>query len=106
MQLSAAVRKRLGKRSFAEVQAELERMQDAYGKPGKPFDWKVYAYLKRELRRIDRIAVEHGGVARLDPADHDDWVRRRREAEAARVNGRREVGSPFAANPRTYCQVK
>ena len=106
MQLSVAVRKRLGKRSFAEVQAELERMQADYGKPGRPFDWKVYGFLKRELRRIDRIAVANGGVARLDEADHEDWVRRRREEEAARVNGWREMGTPFAANPRSYCEVK
>ena len=105
VRLSVAVRKRLGKRSAVEIEAELRRMQVARSE-GKPFDSKVYGFLKRELRRIDQIAVANGGVARQSLDDHDDWLRCRRERQAAKANGRRINGTPLKDNPRTFCEVK
>ena len=105
VRLSVAVRKRLGKRSATEIEAELRRMQQAR-EEGGAFDSRVYGFLKRELRRIDQIAVANGGVARQDQHDHEDWLRCRREKQAASANGRRISGTPLKENPRTFCEVK
>ena len=82
MNLSTAIRKRLGKCSAQEIEAEIRRMQKLYEEGGK-FDFKVYGQLRKMLRNIDRIAVQNGGVARQDLHEFDEWVRRRSEKRAA-----------------------
>ena len=99
------MRRRLGKRSAPEIEAELRRMQRAYEKREK-FDWKVYGYLRQELRVIDRIAVANGGERRQDLADFDDWCRRKAEQRAAASGGSHVMGTAFKANPKTYCEVR
>tara|TARA_B100001540_G_C15521595_1_gene512720 strand:- start:335 stop:655 length:321 start_codon:yes stop_codon:yes gene_type:complete len=104
MKLSCAIRRRLGKCSAQEIEAELRRMQKAY-EAGKPFRRDVYGHLKRMLMDIDRIAMRNGGEARQDLHDFDDWCRRKAEREAAALNGSHVMGTSIKSNPKTFCVV-
>lgn len=103
--LPLSVRKRLGKRTAVEIEAEIRRMQVMY-QEGKKFDFKVYGLLMKELRNIDRIAVKNGGMARQDIADFDDWIRRTAEKKTAAVYGSHVSGTSAESNPRTFCEVR
>ena len=105
MNLPTSVRKRIGKGSAQEIEAELRRMQKAYEDPRQTFSFKVYKQLWKRLREIDAIAVRNGGEARQDLHDFDDWCRRKAERQAAALNGSRVMGTSIKSNPKTFCVV-
>ena len=104
MNLSTAVRKRLGKCSAVEIEAEIRRMQQAY-EDGKKFNYKVYGQLRKMLRDIDRIAIRNGGEPRQDLHDFDEWIRRKGEIRAAAVSGVSMPKATSKARPANYCRV-